>query len=128
MTTAQKHGSSLFKDAYVLECNKKDVPMLSDILSPSLELKKQLYIDVQKLKREALWGPIMAGLRDNADLKEIHIFSNVLAGGDAIADENALANAYSIFNKNSELLYYIQYGQQEEINPHAFKISNTLLS
>ena len=78
----QKHNlmdtkrQSIFGNSYFSLCQLHSVPIITDLLTPSLESNNHLYLDVDKVKRDQDWDPILKALKLSTDLKHIHIFSN----------------------------------------------------
>ncbi|KAI9342591.1 hypothetical protein BDR26DRAFT_859221 [Obelidium mucronatum] len=78
-------GSTPFGQTYFQACQSRQSPVLAQVISPALELKRHLHIDVDGIKREEDWEPIMKALRKNEDLKEIRLRSNLGPGMQGIA-------------------------------------------
>ncbi|KAJ3140819.1 hypothetical protein HK100_008990 [Physocladia obscura] len=73
-------GSTPFGQSYFQACLNRQAPILAQVISPALELNRQLHIDVDSIKREEDWEPLMKALRVNNDLKEIRLRSNLGPG------------------------------------------------
>ncbi|KAJ3031564.1 UNVERIFIED_CONTAM: hypothetical protein HDU68_002662 [Siphonaria sp. JEL0065] len=86
-------GSTPFGQTYFQACQNRQSPVLAQVISPALELKRHLHIDVDGIKREEDWEPIMKALRINEDLKEIRLRSNLGPGMQGIS-----GNVYIDFN------------------------------
>lgn len=65
-----------FSQVYVAYCHVHSLPVSVDILTPQLDADATLYLEVEKLKRDEDWVPVMKSLRKDASLKNILFFSN----------------------------------------------------
>ncbi|KAJ3065230.1 hypothetical protein HDU98_011400, partial [Podochytrium sp. JEL0797] len=115
-------GSTPFGQTYFQACLNRQSPVLAQVISPALELKKHLHIDIDGIKREEDWAPIMKAVRMNEDLKEIRLRSNLgpgmqgissnayidmnAAGGDGDSDETGSMST----TRNVKLNYATQRG------------------
>ncbi|KAL2913412.1 hypothetical protein HK105_207024 [Polyrhizophydium stewartii] len=78
-------GSSSFGRAYFSLCQLHSIPVLTQVMTPALEAHNHLYLDVDRVRRDEEWGPLLRAIHQNRDLAQIFIFSN----GSSPADRRA---------------------------------------
>ncbi|KAI8611742.1 hypothetical protein BC830DRAFT_634822 [Chytriomyces sp. MP71] len=80
-------GTTPFGQAYFQACMNRQTPVLAQVISPALEMMHQLHIDVDGIKREEDWEPLLKALRHNSDLMEIRMRSNMGPGMQGVLAE-----------------------------------------
>ncbi|KAJ3238796.1 Centrosomal protein of 78 kDa [Chytriomyces hyalinus] len=119
-------GSTPYGQAYFQACQNRQSPVLAQVISPALELLHHLHIDIDGIKREEDWEPIMKALRINSDLKEIRLRSNmgpgmqgaldaVPAHGSAGSSDGGDDSASMNTNKNVKLNFATKRGLPEAL-------------
>ena len=69
-------ASTNFTQSYISLCHIQSLPLSSCVLSASLDTHNSLTVDLEKLKKDEDYGPLLKALRKDASLNEIHFFSN----------------------------------------------------
>lgn len=70
-------GHTKFGKAYFAYCQSRGLSLSSSVLSPALEHKRQLWLDVEKLKKDEDWDPIFHAYYAGFDeLEELHVYCN----------------------------------------------------
>ncbi|KAJ3264222.1 Centrosomal protein of 78 kDa [Chytriomyces hyalinus] len=119
-------GSTPYGQAYFQACQNRQSPVLAQVISPALELLHHLHIDIDGIKREEDWEPIMKALRINGDLKEIRLRSNMGPGmqgaldaipahGSAGSSDGGDDSASMNTNKNVKLNFATKRGLPEAL-------------
>ncbi|ORY49922.1 hypothetical protein BCR33DRAFT_713523 [Rhizoclosmatium globosum] len=80
-------GTTPFGQTYFQACLNRQSPVLAQVISPALEMRRHLHIDIDSIKKEEDWEPIMKALRVNEDLKEIRLRSNMGPGMQGISSD-----------------------------------------
>ena len=65
-----------FSQNYVTFCQIHSIPASTDILTLALDSKGILWIEIEKLKRDQDWVPIMKAIKKDKSLREFVLYSN----------------------------------------------------
>ncbi|EGF79227.1 hypothetical protein BATDEDRAFT_89893 [Batrachochytrium dendrobatidis JAM81] len=69
-------GSSSFGRTYFSLCHLHFLPVRTEVMRPALESNNQLYLDVDRIKRDREWTPLLQAIHQNRDLMQLSVFSN----------------------------------------------------
>ncbi|KAH9276176.1 hypothetical protein BASA83_001450 [Batrachochytrium salamandrivorans] len=69
-------GASSFGRTYFLLCQLHSLPVLTEVLRPTLHTSSQLHLDIDRIRRKGEWTPLLQTLHQNRDLVQISVFSN----------------------------------------------------
>ena len=69
-------GTTTFGKTYFSLCQLHSLPILTELMTPALESRNELYLDVERIKKDEEWTPLLKAIRENRDLSQIHIYSN----------------------------------------------------
>ncbi|KAI8924158.1 hypothetical protein BC831DRAFT_467086 [Entophlyctis helioformis] len=86
-------GSTSFGRTYFSLCELHSLPVMTEVMTPALESKNHLYVDVDRVRRDEDWSPLLKALRQNRDLTQIYVFSNGNATAERRESEAAVAAA-----------------------------------
>ncbi|KAJ3040140.1 hypothetical protein HK097_002648, partial [Rhizophlyctis rosea] len=82
MTQCHRHrildrgGTTTFGQSYFSACALRSQPVRADVVGPELEMKAVLCVDVDRLKRDEDWDPVLAALRHDSTLKGARFMSS----------------------------------------------------
>ncbi|KAH9246372.1 hypothetical protein BASA81_016087 [Batrachochytrium salamandrivorans] len=61
-------GASSFGRTYFLLCQLHSLPVLTEVLRPTLHTSSQLHLDIDRIRRKGEWTPLLQTLHQNRDL------------------------------------------------------------
>ena len=75
MKKIQTNANS-FSQSYIAYCQVHSLPVSPDILSPFLESESALYLEIQRMKRDEDYIPVIKALKKDTSLKSIILYSD----------------------------------------------------
>lgn len=76
LNSQKKNAPPSFSQSYIAFCNVHSLPVSGDILSPDLDATSTLSLEVDRVKKDEDWVPLMKALRRDTTLLRIHLYSN----------------------------------------------------